>query len=529
MKRTMFRAAVLGLSSSVVAALAVAGATPASAAPNQYAPSIGTVVGTSLTGPTNVPVSIRGSVACPAGTTVINGFLNSTAANIVDGIAISTNSTDVDSLTTTGVPLDNNLLGIAQSAGRVLVNGTYELSVVCYPDAFSSPTAQLDGVFTVSGGADASSPGTTYTWQTPAAPSSTTVLNVTPAGGANIGDNVTLTATVTSSAPVAGTVNFRNGATTIGTGTVSGGTASFSTTSLPGGTLSLSAEFVPTDPNVVAGSTSAPVSYTITAPAQATTTTLSSSPANPTTSDVVSLTATVTPSAATGQVVFQEGATTVGTANVAGGTASISLVGLSAGSHTYTASFTPNTSAYLASTAAAYSITVSTSTTPTATENITTVVAAGTLTITAGGTVNLGTLGLNASNSLLVTAAPVDINTVTVTDTRSGNLGWNVNGVVTDFANATGGQINSENLGWTPRVVSQQPTQSVTAGAVVAPGSGVAVGATTGAGLKTSRLLASAATGGSLGTAELTAALVLQAPTSTTAGVYNATLTLTAV
>ena len=519
MRRTLFRAGAAGLAGSVVAALAVAAALPASAAPNQYAPSIGTLVGAPASGATNVAFNVKSSGACPAGTTVVNAFIDRPSAGWTEALAIGGN-TDVGSINTSGIPMGDTLTGIAQTNGLTLSDGTYDLSLVCYPDSFGSPaTGQFDGTFTVT--------GTNYAFSTPAVPTSSTNLSVTPPSPQNAGTNVTLTATVTSTAAVAGSVTFKDGGTTLGTSPVSGGQASFSTTSLTGGAHTLTAQFVPTDANVVQGSTSNSVSYTINAPAQATTTTLSSSPASPTTADVVSLTATLTPPGATGTVTFKEGATTVGTAPVSGGTASISLTGLSAGGHTYTADYAPSGS-FLASSASPYSITVTQFSGVSASENITTTVPAGTLTITAGGTVDLGTLALNSGNSLLV-STPKDINTVTVTDTRSGNVGWTVNGQVSDFSGPGTSKINGENLGWTPRVVSQQPVQNVSAGAAVAPGAGVAVGASTGAGLKTSRVLASAASGGSVGTAQLSAALLLQAPTSTGAGAYNATLTLTAL
>ena len=518
MKRTLFRTGAAGLAGAVVAALAVAGATPASAAPNQYAPSIGTVIGAPASGATNVAFNVKTNADCPAGTTVVNAFIDRPSAGWTEALAIGGN-TDVGSISTTGIPMGDTLTGIAQTNGLTLSDGTYDLSLVCYPDSFGTPaTGQFDGTFTVT--------GTNYAFSTPAVPTSTTTLSVSPPSPQDPGTNVTLTANVTSTAAVAGTVNFKDNGTTIGSAPVASGSASFSTNSLAGGAHSLTAEFVPTDANVVQGSTSAAVSYTINSPAQATTTTLSSSPASPTTADVVSLTATLTPATATGTVAFKEGATTVGTATVSGGTASVSLTGLSAGTHTYTADFTPSGN-FLASSAAAYSITVTQFTGVSATETITATVPAGTLTITAGGTVDLGTLALNSGNSLLV-STPKDMNTVTVTDTRAGNVGWTVNGQVSDFTSGSNA-INGENLGWTPRVVSQQPVQNVSPGAAVPPGAGVAVGASTGAGLKTARVLATAAPGGSLGTAELTASLLLQAPTSSRAGAYSATLTLTAV
>lgn len=529
MKRNAYRGAAL-----LVAALAATAvsAAPASAVPDEFAPSIGTVVGTTASTPVNVPVSIRTSAACPAGTGVVNGFFQSTDAGIATGaVIISANSTDVATINTAGMPLDNNMLGLAQAAGRVLVNGRYDVSIVCFPDAFSAPTAQFDGAFVVTGGATPTAPGTLATWETPAAPSSSTSLAVSPASPQVLGTSVTLTATVTSTAPVNGSVVFRNGTTQLGTAPVTGGTASFTTTALPPGTLSLTAEFVPATGANIAGSTSAPVPYTITAPAQATTTTLASSPAAPTTADVLTLTATVAAGANPangGQVVFSEvGGGQVGTATVTGGTAAISVTGLTAGTKTYRAVYQGNAQ-FLTSTSADLSVTVTAFAGVTASEEITAVVEAGALTITAGGTVPLGSLALNPGATLLV-STPRDMNDVTVTDTRAGNLGWFVNGQLSDFSNSSGAKIHAANLGWTPKIVSQLPVQNVTAGPVVAPGNGVAVGTVTTEGLSSARRLATAAAGGSVGTAVLNATLLLQAPTSTTPGTYSATLTLTAL
>jgi Bacterial Ig-like domain (group 3) len=523
MSTKLRRAGAFGAAAIVMAALAFGGAASASAAT-----PLGSVTGNPATGPTATGLpNFVSSAPCPTGTGKVTGVLN--GPGWVNIPAFSTNTTDVANINTSGIPIADSFAGIAQGNGLVLSAGTYTVTLVCAaPGLGGAELGQFDGTYTL----NAPGAAQTFTFAAPVAPASTTTLAVTPASPQTIGTPVTLTASVTSTATVAGTVQFQDAGANLGTPvTVTGGTAALTTSTLTGGAHSLSASFIPANPANIAASTSASVSYTINAPAQATTTTLSSSPAAPTTADVVSLTATLTPSNAAGTVTFKEGATVVGTSPVTGGTASVSLTGLSAGSHSYTADFVPtNTANFLASSASAYSITVATYAGATALENITTTVAAGTLTITAGGpTVDLGTLALNTANTLLVNSAPKDINPVTVTDTRAGSLGWNVNGVVGDFTSAAGSKINSENLGWVPSVTSVTAPQAVTAGPTVAPGAGVAVGANTGAGLKTPRLLATSAAGSSVGTAVLSAKLTLQAPTSTTAGVYNAVLTLTAI
>lgn len=73
----------------------------------------------------------------------------------------------------------------------------------------------------------------------------------------------------------------------------------------------------------------------------------------------VRLTATIAPSSAAGTVEFTRGATSVGVAGVAGGQALLNLSGVAAGTHTYTATFTPgDDEAFTASTSASVSVTV---------------------------------------------------------------------------------------------------------------------------------------------------------------------------
>ena len=96
--------------------------------------------------------------------------------------------------------------------------------------------------------------------------STTTTLSA-PASAA-YGTNVTLTATVTSSAGTpGGIVTFTSGATTIGTGTLNGsGVATLGTTTLPAGVDSITASYAAT--GNFAASSSASTSITITAASQ---------------------------------------------------------------------------------------------------------------------------------------------------------------------------------------------------------------------------------------------------------------------
>ncbi|MFE6978769.1 Ig-like domain-containing protein [Streptomyces sp. NPDC057682] len=103
-------------------------------------------------------------------------------------------------------------------------------------------------------------------------------------------------------------------------------------------------------------------SWTLEAPAPvATTTALTAAPAAPAPAGAeITLTAAVTPATAAGRVTFLDGATPLGTADTASGTATLRTTALARGAHTLTASFAPaDTAAYAASasTATAYTVT----------------------------------------------------------------------------------------------------------------------------------------------------------------------------
>ncbi|WP_221323507.1 substrate-binding domain-containing protein [Actinoplanes sp. L3-i22] len=147
---------------------------------------------------------------------------------------------------------------------------------------------------------------------------------------------------------------------------------------------------------------------------------------------------------------------------------------------------------------------------PDLTELITTTVEAGTLTVSVEtGDVVLPAPVLTADGEALTTSG--DIRTVTVTDTRAGNPGWNVSGQITDFTDGAAHTIPAERLAWTPAVVDHLPFQHVTAG----PGAVLGRPATLGS--------------GDNGTARLGAHIVLNAPTETLPGTYSALLTFTAI
>ena len=252
--------------------------------------------------------------------------------------------------------------------------------------------------------------------------------------------------------------------------------------------------------------------------AQDTVTTLSTSPASPVVSGTaVTLTAAVAATTGTpaGSVEFFRGVTSLGSAPVAAGSASITKSDLPVGSFNLTAKFTAtNSASFKPSTSAPVAFQV---TAPagaiTAEQEITADIAPGAFTLTvAGGTVVLtgGTVGGSATGAL---------NTATVVDLRGSTAGWVLTGQVEDFTGA--GTISGNNLGWAPSASKVSGSGSVTAGSAAAPG------ATTGLG--TARTLCSAVPNASAGTFTCGAGLTLVIPDNVAPGGYAATLTLTLV
>lgn len=188
---------------------------------------------------------------------------------------------------------------------------------------------------------------------------STTMLTASP-NPAVVGQPVTLTATVTCSlATPTGSATFFDGATPI-TGLVplnASGTATFTTSSLAIGSHPLTAKY--------SGDTncSASTSDTVVEVIQqgTSTTTLTPSSTNPGFGQPVTLTAHVTCTAGippTGTVTFFEGATPIGMVPVNGsGNASLTVNGLAAGSHAFTAHYDGDTNC-AGSTSSAVTVTV---------------------------------------------------------------------------------------------------------------------------------------------------------------------------
>ncbi|MEP7296796.1 MAG: Ig-like domain repeat protein [Burkholderiales bacterium] len=171
--------------------------------------------------------------------------------------------------------------------------------------------------------------------ETVATASSATALtsSINPA---NVGQSTTFTATVTGASPI-GSVTFKDGTTILGTAPLTAGVATFSASFSSGGAHSITAIYGGDANNLT--STSVAVSETVTATSAASTSTLVASPATAAVSDSVTLTATVSPSAATGTMTFMDGATTLGTGTVNAGVATLVTTFNTAGTRALTVAY----------------------------------------------------------------------------------------------------------------------------------------------------------------------------------------------
>ncbi|GIF96731.1 Ig-like domain-containing protein [Catellatospora citrea] len=441
--------------------------------------------------------------------------------------AVVTTTTDVNLSHSAGfdVQIADNVRDVAVDLGTTVVPGEYAYEVACVDTFLGDVKGTFVGRFWFT------SP-TAYQSTDPSTPTATTTTLTVPASPVTAGTTVTLTAAVT---PVAatGSVQFFDGATPLGGPVaVSGGAASLNTAALTVGTHSLTATFTGT--GSYTASTSSAQSLQVDAPvATPTTTGLAVTPSGSVTQYTpVSLSATVSPVTAVGMVQFLDGGVALGVpVPVSGGSATLNTSSLALGAHSLSARFVPTNSAvYAGSESDAVSLGVVAFTGVSTSQTISTTVESGALVISvANSNVTLPSPVLTADAAMLTTNG--GLNPITVADTRAGNPGWNVAGQVSDFVDSDSHVINGANLGWTPRVIDRFAVQTITAGPVVAPANAIAPGASApaGVGLASSRTLATASPLAGLGTAHLGADVLLYVPTSTVAGTYTATLTLTAI
>jgi hypothetical protein len=242
----------------------------------------------------------------------------------------------------------------------------------------------------------------------------TTVTLASSANPSTYGSSVTFSATV-SPATATGTVTFTDGSTTLGTGTISSGTATYSTSTLAVGSHSITASYGgDTNDN---SSTSSVLAQAVNA---VNTTVIVASSANPSAyGSLVTFTATVSPSAATGTVTFADGSLTLGTGTISSGIAAYSTSMLAAGSHSITAVYggdandNSSTSSVLAQivNATNTAVTLASSANPstsgasvTFTATVSPTTATGTVTFTDGST-TLGTGTISGGSATYTTSA----------------------------------------------------------------------------------------------------------------------------
>ncbi len=237
--------------------------------------------------------------------------------------------------------------GIVTFTEGVVTLGTRSLSGGVATFSISALTVGSHTITATYGGDSNFNTSTNTTSQTVNKADSTATLTSAP-NPSVFGQSVTFTATVSASAPGAGTptgvVTFTEGATTLGAGTLSGGAATFSTSSLVVGAHTITATYGSDNNfNASSGATTQTVERASTATA------LTSAP-NPTVfGQSVTFTATISatvPGAGipTGVVTFTEGAAVLGTGNLnASGVATLSIGSLSVGVHTIVATYAGDT------------------------------------------------------------------------------------------------------------------------------------------------------------------------------------------
>jgi len=248
---------------------------------------------------------------------------------------------------------------------------------------------------------------------------------------------------------------------------------------------------------------------------------LAASPNPATSGQSVTLTATVTPSNATGTVQFENNGTNInGPVTIAGGSASTSTTfsGITtATTESLTAVYTP-TGNFAATTPGTLSLPVNP-----APPN------SGTIPL-AVSVPQVGTFTLTVDSTDVVTLAATDLSAtgtttpITVADSRNSFPGWSVSGqdgAWTGTSTAAGGTFSGDQLGWTPTDTTLAP--GVTLGSPVTaanPGLGT-----------TAATLASvhAGLGNGFGTSTLGANLTLAIPATAPAGPYTSGLTISAV
>ncbi|HTS64549.1 MAG TPA: Ig-like domain repeat protein [Candidatus Acidoferrales bacterium] len=330
-----------------------------------------------------------------------------------------------------------------QSAlGTVPVSGggTASYSTAALTAGYHSITVTWAGDANVAAGTSAV---LTETVQSP------TTMTETAAGTLLYGQPITFTATI-SPAAATGSIQFNDAGTNLGTAALSGGRASLTVPSLNAGNHQVAATYA-TDGIYLSSSATVSIDVAKVNTAAA----LAASPNPSTVGQAVTLTATVTPGAATGTVQFLDGATAIGSAPVANGTASMSTSTLTAGSHSLTAVYSGDGN-YNGSTSVAVAETVKTATSSTLSADVTSPAFGQTVNLTAtvapaaatgtvqflDGAMPLGTVALSGgAASLSVSTLAVGAHPITAAYSGDANYVASTSGPVAVTVSKAGASV----------------------------------------------------------------------------------------
>ena len=458
-RRAILRRVALGASTVVLGGMmaAVVGGTAAFAASGlTFSPETGTNL-------TQITVTTVGF--CPTGNT--NDDVTVSGTGITSHPIIAANSA-LPAAGPTGYTLqlsETMSTFASEQSPPATLSGAYVYSFNCFATSTSlSPDQSFTGTLTFTS-------ATTYTDG-----ATSTTLAASATGSKPYPTSETLTATV-APAGTTGTVQFFDGpagTTAVGSPvTVSGGgTAVLSLDGAAGdpaipavGSHSYVATFTPAPAtqNGVTLTTSTSAAQVLTVTQTTPTITLGGSGTSITTIQTETLTCTVGPPGVLGTVTFYNGASALNPSPDPVGAAPSNVATYSAqfavGSYSFTCKFTPtDTTDFGSATSTAFGVTVSASQAASATENIQVTVQNGALTITTStsAAVVLGTPVLNATASALV--ATGNLNTVTVSDLRAGNLGYTLTGQLSGDFTGSGHPVpasapdafSGDDLGWAP-------------------------------------------------------------------------------
>ncbi|QDU10893.1 Ig-like domain-containing protein [Gimesia aquarii] len=278
-------------------------------------------------------VTLNGGIQTLSGSTTFYNLAKTTSSPQTLTFAATTTQTITNALTLEGAA--GNLLTLQSSQGgtqwKFDPQGTHSINQISVSDSNNINATAIDCSSSIctDGGNN-----TNWTFSGKSSTSTALTSNNNPA---TFGENIVLTATITPS-DATGTVTFQSGATVLGTATIGQGSGSLTVSDFGIGAYSLTATYGG-DANYEE-STSAALSQVV--DKIVTTTTLASSDLTSTFGQFITLTATVSPSSASGTVTFQSGATLLGTATVGQGSGSLRIPDLAAGANTLTAVYGGN-------------------------------------------------------------------------------------------------------------------------------------------------------------------------------------------